>query len=74
MESVMRNVSAEKRKQALLKKIRTLPAAKVVVVEDFVDFIRQRDDSQLTRAFSKLSERAFQKVWENPDDAVYDRF
>ncbi len=73
MESVMRNVSAEKRKQALLKKIRTLPAEKVVVVEGFVDFIRQRNDSQLPRAFSKLSEGAFKKVWENPDDAVYDR-
>ena len=64
MESVMKNVSAEKRKQALLKKIRTLPAEKVVVVEDFVDFIRQRDDSQVTRAFSKLSEGALKKVWE----------
>ena len=73
MESVMKNVSAEKRKQALLKKIRTLPAEKVVVVEDFVDFIRQRDDSQVTRAFSKLSEGALKKVWENPDDAIYDR-
>ncbi len=73
MESVMKNVSAEKRRQALLKKIRTLPAAKVVVVEDFVDFIRQRDDSQLTHAFSKLSEGALKKVWENPDDAVYER-
>ena len=73
MESVMKNVSAERRKQALLKKIRTLPAAKVVVVEDFVDFIRQRDDSPLTHAFSKLSEGAFKKVWENPDDAIYDR-
>lgn len=73
MEPVMKNVSAEKRKQALLKKIRTLPAEKVVVVEDFVDFIRQRDDSQVTRAFSKLSEGALKKVWENPDDAVYDR-
>ncbi len=73
MESVMKNVSAEKRKQALLKKIRTLPAEKVVVVEDFVDFIRQRDDSQVTRAFSKLSEGALKKVWENPNDAIYDR-
>ena len=73
MESVMKNVSADKRKQALLKKIRTLPAEKVVVVEDFVDFIRQRDDSQVTRAFSKLSEGALKKVWENPDDAIYDR-
>jgi hypothetical protein len=52
---------------------RTLPAEKVVVVEDFVDCIRQRDDSQLTHAFSKLSEGAFKKVWDNPDDVVYDR-
>ncbi len=60
--------------QALIEKIRTLPPERIAEVEDFVDFLRQRDeDRPLVRAASKLSENAFQKVWDNPDDAEYDR-
>ena len=60
--------------QELLAKIRTLPPERVAEVEDFVDFLRLRDEErQLTRAASKLSEAAFARVWENPDDADYDR-
>jgi hypothetical protein len=29
-------------------------------------------DANLTLAASKLSENAFSKVWDNPEDAVYD--
>ncbi len=43
-------------------------------VEDFIDFLRQTsDDRQLRLAASKLSEDAFSKVWDNPEDAEYDR-
>ena len=42
-------------------------------VEDFVEFLTQREDRQLTQAASKLAERAFRKVWDNPADAAYDR-
>ena len=60
--------------QTLLKKIRTLPPEKVTEVEDFVDFLRGRlDDRRLVRAASKLSEDAFRKVWDNADDAAYDK-
>ena len=60
--------------QELLAKIRTLPPERVAEVEDFIDFLRLRDEEQqLTRAASKLSEAAFARVWENPDDADYDR-
>ena len=58
----------------LLAKIRRLPPERVAEVEDFVDFLRGREqEQQLTRAATKLSEAAFAKVWENPDDADYDR-
>ena len=51
-----------------------LPPEKVAEVEDFVDFLRQRNDERrLTQAAAKLSEKAFRKVWDNPDDADYDR-
>ena len=60
--------------RTLIEKIRTLPPEKLAEVEDFVDFLRLREqDRELTRAATKLSEEAFQKVWDNPDDADYDK-
>lgn len=60
--------------EELLAKIRRLPPERVAEVEDFVDFLRQRDDERgLMEAASRLSEAAFARAWENPDDADYDR-
>ncbi len=59
--------------ESLFRKIRSLPPEKVAEVEDFVEFLGQRDDRRLSRAAAKLSERAFQRVWDNPMDAIYDR-
>ena len=60
--------------EVLLAKIRALPPPRVAEVEDFVDFLRLRDEEQrLTESATKLSEAAFAKVWDNPDDADYDR-
>jgi hypothetical protein len=60
--------------EELLAKIRTLPPERVAEVEDFVDFLRLRDEEQrLAEAASKLSEAAFAEVWDHPDDADYDR-
>jgi hypothetical protein len=57
----------------LIEKIRSLPADKVAEVEDFVDFLRQREEERrLAKAVSGASEVAFAKVWDNPDDAAYD--
>lgn len=61
------------REQELVNKIRTLPPDKIAVVDDFIEFLRHRDDDTLLSAASaKLSEKSFQKVWDNPDDAEYD--
>ena len=60
--------------QALLEKLKALPPERVAEVEDFVDFLRTRGDAQqLTRAVARVAEPAFKKVWDNPDDAAYDR-
>ncbi len=60
--------------EELIEKIRRLPPERVAEVEDFVDFLRLRDEERrLTQAASRLSEVAFARVWENPDDADYDR-
>ena len=59
---------------SLIDKIQALPPEKVAEVEDFVDFLRQRSfDRQLVAAAAKLAEPALGAVWDNPDDAVYDR-
>ena len=60
--------------QALLEKIKQLPPQRMAEVEDFVDFLRARDSEQrLTSAAAKASEPSFAAVWDNDDDAVYDR-
>ncbi len=58
----------------LIEKIESLPPEKIAEVEDYVDFLRHRVlDQQLTQAAMRLSEPAFQQVWDNPDDAAYDQ-
>jgi hypothetical protein len=58
----------------LIKKIEALPAEKINEVEDFVEFLGHKGkDRQLAKAASKLSERSFAKVWDNPEDAIYDK-
>ena len=58
----------------LIQKIRSLPPERITEVEDFVDFLKTRDqDRALAQAASRLSEEAFRQVWDNPDDADYDR-
>ena len=60
--------------QTLIEKIQSLPPERVEEVEDFVDFLQTRDrDRALVQAAHRLSEGAFRKVWDNPDDAEYDR-
>lgn len=60
--------------KSLIEKIRSLPPEKLVEVEDFVDFLKMRDEDRLvTHAATKLSEDSFRQVWDNPDDAEYDR-
>ena len=45
--------------KALIDKIHSLSPEKVAEVEDFVDFLRQRDaDQRLTQAATRLSEGA----------------
>ncbi|NOX77154.1 MAG: DUF2281 domain-containing protein [Gammaproteobacteria bacterium] len=57
----------------LIDKLEALPSERVTEVEDFVDFLKQRDsDRQLTRAAAKAAEPSLKKVWDNSDDAVYD--
>lgn len=43
-------------------------------VEDFIESLHQRQrDASMTRAASGHSERVFQKIWNDADDAAHDR-
>lgn len=59
--------------EELIEKIKSLPPERVAEVEDFVDFIAQRDERRLVQAATKLSEEAFGRVWDNEEDSVYDQ-
>jgi hypothetical protein len=57
----------------LVEKIEALPAERIAEVEDFVDFLRLREqDRALTRAAATTSAPSFATIWNNPDDDVYD--
>lgn len=59
--------------QELFNKICMLPPEKVAVVEDFVEFLRAREEeNDLVRWAGRLSAQSFEKVWDNPEDADYD--
>ena len=66
--------SGSHQKRTLIEKLDQLPPERVAEVEDFVDFLRSRDqDRSLTQTAAKASETSFRQVWDNTDDAAYDQ-
>jgi hypothetical protein len=60
--------------EQLFEKLRTLPPERLEEVEDFIDFLQTREsDRHLARSAAQLSAPAFEAVWDNPEDADYDR-
>lgn len=57
----------------LIDKIKALPPEKIAEVVDFVDFLAHRDDRLLVQASARMAESAFGAVWDNPEDAEYDK-
>jgi hypothetical protein len=59
--------------KTLIEKIEALPAERIAEIEDFVDFIRLREQERaLTRAAVVASASAFAAIWSNPEDDIYD--
>lgn len=64
---------ANARPKALIDKISALPLDRIAEIEDFVDFIGQREkDRSLSRTGAAASTPAFAAVWNNPEDDAYD--
>ena len=60
--------------QILIEKIKQLPPRRLTEVEDFVDFLRTRENDQhFTQAAARISEPSFAAVWNNDEDAAYDQ-
>ena len=58
--------------EVLVEKIKQLPLNKVAEVEDFIDFLVQREERKIIESATMLSEEVFEEVWDNEEDAVYD--
>lgn len=52
------------------EKLSTLSPERLAEVEDFIDFLQEKP---LRNSYLLASEEAFNKVWNNDDDAIYDR-
>ncbi|MGH9632734.1 MAG: toxin-antitoxin system, antitoxin component, Xre family protein [Bryobacteraceae bacterium] len=60
--------------RTILEKLKGLRPERIAEVEDFVDFLKARDEERgLTQAAGALADAALRKVWDNADDADYDR-
>ncbi len=60
--------------EQVFQELQTLTPEQVNKVENFIDFLKQRDDEhQLTRAAMSTSETSLSTVWNNPDDIKYDQ-
>jgi len=75
VKSKMRACGADMNKNVntLSERIQTLSAEQITEVEDFVEFLRFRgQDRELTRSAAAVSAPAFEAIWSNPEDDVYD--
>ena len=58
----------------MIEELQALAPNRLHEVEDFIDFLSQRDnDRQLTQAAMAISEPALRALWDNADDAEYDK-
>lgn len=60
--------------QHMLEKLEHLSPDRLAEVEDFIDFLQQRDRKKgLRQEYARASEAAFAKAWDNDEDAIYDQ-
>lgn len=59
--------------ELMLEKLEHLSPKRLAEVADFIDFLQQRDqDKHLRQDYAQASEVAFNKIWDNNDDSIYD--
>lgn len=61
-------------KEIIKNEIDKLPEDLFAEVFDFIQFLEnKKEKSLLAKASQELSDASFQKIWDNEEDAVYDR-
>ena len=59
--------------EQVMEKLEHLSPDRLAEVEDFIDFLQQRDpDRGLRQDYAHASEAAFARAWDNDDDPIYD--
>jgi hypothetical protein len=66
-------MQTENQINSILTKIRLLPETKILEIENFVDFILNKNSNENVKNFQKLAENCFAKVWDNEKDDVYNK-
>jgi hypothetical protein len=60
--------------ELLMQKLQSLRPDRIAEVEDFIDFLKSRDEERFSaRAALKATEPVLERVWDNADDAEYDQ-
>ena len=60
-------------KDIIKKEVDRLPENALAEVLDFIQFLELKAEKDtFVKASQKLSERSFNKIWNNEEDAVYD--
>ncbi len=59
--------------EQVIKKLENLSPERVHEVEDFIDFLNQKDQEQLVKVAQMTAEPSFQEVWDNQEDSIYDQ-
>jgi hypothetical protein len=61
-------------KELIKKEIDKLPEDILAEVFDFIQFLEsKREKNFLVRSSQELSAASFQRIWDNEEDAVYDK-
>ena len=53
------------------EKINTLPEEAKEEVYDFIDFVIRKNQKEEKLWMMKMSEKSLNKIWDNPEDDVY---
>ena len=60
--------------EILIEELKSSPRELVKEVYDYFEFLKLKLLKQEQQSFSLLSEHVFQDIWDNEEDAVYDKF
>ncbi len=61
----------EKSMMTIEEKINTLPKEAKEEVYDFIDFVIRKNQKEEKLWMMKLSEKSLNRIWDNPEDDVY---